>query len=290
MKSGEQTTNGGLFDDLREATPENAAQDLAKAIESPPDDGIDEAIIELLADRRAGDSILDHLPLSSLETLAERCMDRLEADVDNGRPLAWRLLDVLRRSALLCRIAEAEAVDQWSDTILRLVEASHYTFAALFRQRASGYGERALFRVPTRSGSRTLSWRQVAGRVDLIARSLLALRDETGDRPLAILSTNSLDMALVDLACLTSGIVNIMVPATSTDSDVEFILNHADVGGIVVSDNEQLQKVLKDDWVGHELLRWSMVRLTSEGGQVRQQRSELIGDGAPPDLVEPRPL
>ena len=52
-------------------------------------------------------------------------------------------------------------------------------------------------------------------------------------------------MALVDLACLTSGIVNIMVPATATETDVAYILEHANVGGLVVSDNEQLQKVLK---------------------------------------------
>jgi long-subunit acyl-CoA synthetase (AMP-forming)/GNAT superfamily N-acetyltransferase len=245
METNARNSNGRLFDDLREAPAEDAAEALANSIESPPDHGIDDAAVELLADRRVGDPILEHIPLSSLETLVERCLDRLERDFEDARPAAWQLLDVLRRSVLLCRIAEAEAVDQWADTILRLVESSHFTFAALFQQRANGYGERPLFRVPIRSGSRTLSWRQVAGRVDLIARSLLALGEETGDRPLAILSTNSLEMALVDLACLTSGIVNIMVPATSTDSDVEFILGHADVGGIVVSDNEQLQKVLK---------------------------------------------
>jgi long-chain acyl-CoA synthetase len=51
-------------------------------------------------------------------------------------------------------------------------------------------------------------------------------------------------MALVDLACLTSGIVNVMVPATATETDVAFILDHARVGALVVSDAEQLQKVL----------------------------------------------
>jgi long-subunit acyl-CoA synthetase (AMP-forming)/GNAT superfamily N-acetyltransferase len=205
----------------------------------------DEAAIDLLADRRVGDPILEHIRLASLETLAGRCLTRLGEEVDGAGNASWQLLDVLRRTELLCRISEADAVDQWSRTILRLVESSHFTFGALFEQRAHGYGERALFRVPARGTTRSVSWRQVAGRVDLIARSLLAVTEETGGRPLGILSTNSLEMALVDLACLTSGIVNIMVPATASETDVEYILEHAKVGAIVISDSEQLQKVLK---------------------------------------------
>ena len=183
-------------------------------------------------------------PLPALEALALRCLSRLQEENDGAFQSTWQLLDVLRRSVLLCRIVEAGAVDQWSQTILQLVESSHFTFGALFEQRARGYGERTLFRVPTHGTSRTISWRQVAGRVDLIARSLLAVVEETGGRPIAILSNNSLEMALVDLACLTSGIVNIMVPATSSETDVAYILEHAEVGALVVSDAEQLQKVL----------------------------------------------
>ena len=250
MEADVQPDGTGLFDDLRELRPQDAAERLAEAIGAPPQGAEkrgahDEAAIAVLADRRAGDFILEHIPLASLEILSDRCLTGLEHEVEGARDAAWQLLDVLRRSSLLRRIAEAKAVDEWSQTILRLVESSHYTFGALFEQRTRGYGERALFRVPTRGATRTVSWRQAAGRVDLIARSLLAVTEETGSRPLGILSTNSLEMALVDLACLTSGIVNIMVPATSSETDVAYILEHAKVGGIIVSDAEQLQKVLR---------------------------------------------
>ena len=249
MEADNQPMDSPLFDDLRDLPPETAAERLAKAIDAPPQDDHgsfqnDSAAIEILADRRVGDSMLDHIPLPALEALAVRCLHRLRNGIEGSRQSTWRLLDVLRRSVLLCRIVEADAVDQWSKTILQLVEDSHFTFGALFQQRAQGYGERVLFRVPTHGTSRSISWRQVAGRVDLIARSLLALTGTTNDRPIAILSTNSLEMALVDLACLTSGIVNIMVPATASETDVAYILEHANVGGLVVSDNEQLQKVL----------------------------------------------
>ncbi len=161
-----------------------------------------------------------------------------------ARATAWQLLDVLRRSSLSCRFRDTGTTDAWATRILGLVESSDFTFGHLFNQRAAVYGERPLFRVPGGGLNRVVTWRQASGRVDLIARSLIAVTAETGDRPLAILSRNSLEMALVDLACLTSGIVNVMVPATATETDVAFILDHARVGALVVSDAEQLQKVL----------------------------------------------
>jgi long-chain acyl-CoA synthetase len=52
-------------------------------------------------------------------------------------------------------------------------------------------------------------------------------------------------MALVDLACLTSGLENVMIPANATDADVGYILGHAKVGTVVVSTHEQLEKIEK---------------------------------------------
>ena len=251
MDADDRIVESQFFDDLRELPPETAAARLAGLIDAPPesaDDALacDAGVIDLLNDRRAGDPLLDHLPLEALGRLADRCSERLVArDLkDVAQENAWRLLDVLRRSRLLCRIKEAGATGDWSKRILTLVEDSDFTFGRLFEQRATNYGERTLFRVPSDGTSRKLSWRQAAGRVDLIARSLLSVVAETGDRPLAILSRNSLEMALVDLACLSSGIVNVMVPATATETDVAFILEHAKIGALVVSDAEQLQKVL----------------------------------------------
>jgi long-chain acyl-CoA synthetase len=249
MEADAQPNQTSLFDDLRELPPEVAAKRLQEAVEAPPREtearhAHVQAAIEILADRRVGDPILEHLPLASLDTVADRCLNWLEDDADDARNTAWQLLDVLRRSGLLCRVSAADAVAAWCQTILRLVDASHFTFGALFEQRARGYGERVLFRLPTPSGTRSVSWRQVAGRVDLIARSLLSVAEETHGRPVGILSINSLEMALVDLACLTAGITNIMVPATSSEADIAFILEHAGVGALIVSDAEQMHKVL----------------------------------------------
>ena len=236
------------LEDLRSLSPEEAAQRLAAVIRDDMPADQEAAIVELLADRRFGDPILPHLDLNGLQDLCDRCLRRLDdlpsCAAAQAGATAWRLLDLLRRSSLSCRFRDDGTTEAWAARILALVEKSDFTFAHLFHQRAAGYGERPLFKVPSSGSDRVITWRQASGRIDLLARSLTAVTAETGDRPLAILSRNSLDMALVDLACLTSGIVNVLVPATATETDVAFILEHAGVGALVVSDSEQLQKVL----------------------------------------------
>ncbi len=203
----------------------------------------------MLAERTA-DGLLGHLSLEVLRGLSSRVVSRLESDgAESNREQqreAWRLLDVLRRNTVLRRIADPGCVDEWAKTILRLVESSHFTFGRLFRERATGYGARILFQLPGNGGKRTLSWRETAERVDETTRGLLAvLKDvDVEDRPVAILSENRLEVALLDLACLTGGIVNVMIPSNATDRDVAYILGHAGVGAVVASTREQMQKVL----------------------------------------------
>ncbi|MEE4272237.1 MAG: GNAT family N-acetyltransferase [Thermoanaerobaculales bacterium] len=233
------------FDELLEANPEAAAAELARLLAADTDtrEAADSRAVQLLEDRLMGDGLLEHVDLRVLEALTRRVTDR--QDPGNLRPdderrwEAWSLLDTLRRSALLVRIAAADEVDLWADLILDLVEASNFTFGPLFEQRVAGYGAQTLFE----SGGSRITWHQAAGRVGLIARGLLALTAEDEGRPVAILSENSLEMALTDLACLTTGIVNVMIPATATDTEVGYILGHSKAGTVIVSGSTQLKKV-----------------------------------------------
>ena len=100
--------------------------------------------------------------------------------------------------------------------------------------------------MPRALGTRAVSWRQAASRVERIARGLVALDPDGEPAPVAILSENRLEMALVDLACLTDGLVDVMVPANATVEDVGYMLRHSRVRTAVVSDQRQLDKVLKN--------------------------------------------
>ena len=61
---------------------------------------------------------------------------------------------------------------------------------------------------------------------------------------MAILSENRVEMALADLACLSAGIVNLLVPANATDADVAYMLGHCGAQVAVVGSAEQLEQVL----------------------------------------------
>ncbi len=248
--------SSGTFDDwvaeISRAAPAEAARLLNEAFTTTAENSLeflDQAVIGLLA-KRTGDGLLGYVSLDALRGLSSRIISRLEsAGPESSRELqrdAWGLLDVLRRNGVLRRIAEPGIVDEWAETILRLVESSHFTFGRLFRERVSRYAERTLFRLPGNGGKRTLSWRETSERVTEIERGLVALtiQDGTEDRPVALLSENRLEVALLDMACLGGGIVNVMIPANATDKDVAYILGHAGVGTVIASTREQMQKVL----------------------------------------------
>ncbi|MBE0591449.1 MAG: AMP-binding protein, partial [Gemmatimonadales bacterium] len=134
-------------------------------------------------------------------------------------------------------------VDAWAARLLRAVDASQLTVGQLFRHRARTYAAKTLFELP---GGRALTWHEVSGRLDTLTRGLMALGSTEPVTPIAILSDNRLEMALLDLACLSAGLVDVMVPANATDADVGFILRHAKVRTVFVSGKEQLHKVRKN--------------------------------------------
>ncbi len=246
--------------DLRETT-DMAADELATRLEAaleeagrlgpdePDSHDLDAGVVELILNHERRDAILERLDLESLAGILERLVERLadgEGERDGLRESTWAALDLIRFPAVLRRIAADGATELWAQRILAAVEASHLTVGPLYRQRAKAYANKVLFETPALRGGTSLTWRQVAARVENLARGLLSLYQPGEPAPIAILSENRLEVALLDHACLTSGLVNVMVPANATDADVGYILRHAKVGTIIVSGSEQLEKVQKN--------------------------------------------
>lgn len=233
-----------------EETADVIGQALSLAAHGGPSDlEADRAALQALGQAPSLDRILERLDLPALAALAERCSERLAAAGEDLPPLplrrmAWEVLDLVRRPSVLRRIAAADRVDEWSSSILSLVERSHLTVGQLFRRRADAYGSKPLFEIPSPVGNKTLTWRQVSSRVEALALGLLSLSEDGSPAPVGILSENRLETALADLACFTAGLVSVLVPATSTPSDVAYMLRHARARTLIVSDREQLEKVL----------------------------------------------
>ena len=166
---------------------------------------LDRSVVRGLREHPDLDSILAALPVESVGRLLERSTATIGDPAEMPeREATWEALDLVRRSSFVQRIAHEE-VSSWSARILAAVEASHFTVGPLFRQRVDSYESDILFQIPGLPGTSVLTWRQTATRVEQIAAGLISLdaNDEPG--PVAILSANRLEMALVDLACLTTG-------------------------------------------------------------------------------------
>jgi long-subunit acyl-CoA synthetase (AMP-forming)/GNAT superfamily N-acetyltransferase len=205
----------------------------------------DRTALAELAGTRDAEGLAGRLDLALLAALAERTAARARATGDGTSPGArescWTVLDLLRRPAVLRRI-ERDQVGAWSDRLLALVDASDLTVGPLFQRRVAQYGGKVLFE---HGPGRTLSWQQAGARVELLARALWSLARDESPAPIALLGENRLEMALLDLACLTSGLDNVVIPASAAATEVAYMLRHSRARAIVVSGESQLRKVLE---------------------------------------------
>jgi len=135
--------------------------------------------------------------------------------------------------------------NKWENLVYNLINESNFNFRKLFKQRVKIYGNKTLFNVITGKTVSGYSWQEVNEAIDIYSQSMFGLASELNisDFKAAFLMENSLNMAMLDLACLTSGIVNIMIPANSVSQHVTFILNQTEAPFLFVSNEKQLSKI-----------------------------------------------
>jgi len=159
-----------------------------------------------------------------------------------ARSLLIDLLDRVRRRVFTESVPPSDA-DPWARLISRVVDSANFTFPELLTSRERTDPDVVALRV-LGAGACSLTVAEVARRTRAIARGLLSLLPGDPDECVAVLSENNLETALCDLACLANGIVNVRVPANAVASHVEYILQHAQARVLIVSQEDQIQKVL----------------------------------------------
>lgn len=133
---------------------------------------------------------------------------------------------------------------RWPDLILKLLHKSNYTFPKLFNHRFRKYGHKILFTIMESVSQKDITWYEAGENVSAIGKGLHALLgDNSSSKKIAFLCENSVEMVYFDLACLTNGIVNVMIPANSVPNQIEYILNITKPTAIVVSNQTLLKKV-----------------------------------------------
>ncbi|OFX25349.1 MAG: AMP-dependent synthetase [Anaeromyxobacter sp. RBG_16_69_14] len=131
----------------------------------------------------------------------------------------------------------------WTRLLVPVVDRADYTLGEVLRSREETDARAIAMRVLGADGGE-LTVADVARRTRSIARGLFALMPDAPDGKVAVLSENSLEAALCDLACLTNGIVDFPLPANATADQVAYMLRHSGARVLVASDEEQVSKVL----------------------------------------------
>ena len=154
-------------------------------------------------------------------------------------PALWhRFLDTTRRPRFLQSLPGRADRHRWADAAFAAIRASRYTLATMLAQRVREHPGRTLFQESPLPGAPLWSYEAIARRLERTAAAFL--RAQRGQPRVAILSSNGLDAACADLACLVHGIpVTPLNPETDPET-LGFILDRLRVN-VVVAETDELR-------------------------------------------------
>jgi long-chain acyl-CoA synthetase len=112
----------------------------------------------------------------------------------------------------------------------------------LFRVAIERTGQAAL-RVKRRGVFHEIKWPELADQVTAIARGLMALGVQSGDR-VAIVGEPSPEWLLADFAVQCLGAISFGLYPTSARNEAEYVLRHAGASLLIAEDQEHVDKVL----------------------------------------------
>ena len=118
------------------------------------------------------------------------------------------------------------------------------TINAIFQETVARHGARPALKHKVGKEFETISYAELAERVETMASGLSALGIGKGDR-IALLSENRPEWAITDLAALALGVVVVPIYPTLPPPQIAFIVKNCGAKALVVSDAKQLKKAME---------------------------------------------
>ena len=165
--------------------------------------------------------------------------------------------------------------------------ASYPNLVAMFLDRAEFFGDRPFLWAKRGGTWQSLSWREAADQVCLLAQSLRGLGLDPGDR-VVLVSENRPEWCIADLAIMAAGLVTVPAYVTNTDRDHLHVLENSGARAVIVSNAKLAQPLLAaclsarpvEHIIGIEPLR----RMQSERLTFHEWAALTSGDAAPARL------
>ena len=152
--------------------------------------------------------------------------------------LTHEYLNLFRFSSLLRRIYTQQ---KWEPLTHELIQKSNYNTRVLFNQRLRDYKTKPLFKLINGNTVTEYSWEKSAKQIQIYQQAFYSLIKQVDK--VAFLLENCLEMALLDLACLTGGIINVMIPGNAVTEHISFILKQSKASVLIAHNEKQLSKI-----------------------------------------------
>lgn len=177
--------------------------------------------------------------------------EQLNKPNESFEKITHEYLNFFRFPSLLRGIYEET---KWETLIHDLTLKSNYNTRVLFNQRLRDYSKKTLFKVINGNTVTEYSWEKSANLIQSYRNAFYSLikndpsssaigQTSPGQGKVAFLLENCLEMALLDLACLTGGIVNVMIPGNSVTEHIRFILQQSKASLLIAHNEKQLSKI-----------------------------------------------
>ena len=116
------------------------------------------------------------------------------------------------------------------------------TVSGMFQQVVDRHGGRPAFRYHAGEDFATITFSELAARVEALATALLDIGVAPGQK-LGLIPDNRPEWILCDLACISIGVPDVPRGSDSTVREIEYILGHAEVSGAFVEDVRRLERI-----------------------------------------------
>lgn len=195
----------------------------------------------ILEDLRTYFRSLDDDPPAYSSNWSKDLLDYGSTAIDSGnRNLQYELLEQGWNPTFTRLVNEFDIQNEWLDVEMAIVRTLNYTPGTLFYRRAEELGKKTLFTFKRGREWQDRPWSAVKNKVDHLTAGLLELVGSQ-DLRVGIFSENRIEVAYTDIACLSHGLVNIPIQPASPPAQLEYILKHAEVNTIFISDSQHLR-------------------------------------------------
>ncbi len=137
----------------------------------------------------------------------------------------------------------SELQEKWLSALFKLVLKSNYHTGFMLKQRAERYSTQPLFKLISGKKIDEITYSDAWQLIGSIGLSLMALTENVKDPVIGLYMPNSIETALIDLACLSFNFKIVPIPTNVSRDHLKYILRHSKITHLFVDGSEQINSL-----------------------------------------------